>query len=88
MTSQDNATQVFGSRGYAKDLQPPLFLNPMTSQTYCGVQIDCAWPATSLRPGAKRPDYERWKARLSSGERVAGWTLREIKALIKEAHAL
>ena len=60
----------------------------MTSQTYCGVQICCAWPAASLRPGAKQPDYERWEAWLSSGERVAGWTLREIKALIKEAHAL
>ena len=39
-------------------------------------------------PDAKRPDYERWEAWLLSGERVAGWTLREIKALIKEAHAL
>ena len=60
----------------------------MSSQTYFAVQICCAWPAASLRPGAKRPDYERWEAWLSSGERVAGWTLREIKALIKEAHAL
>ena len=39
-------------------------------------------------PGAVRPDYERWEAWLPSGERVAGWTLREIKALIKEARAL
>ena len=78
---------MFGSRGYAKDLYP-VALNPMSSQTYCGVQIHCAWPAASLRPGAKRPDYERWEAWLSSGERVAGWTLREIKTLIKEAHAL
>ena len=60
----------------------------MSSQTYFGVQILSAWPAASLRLGAKRPDYERWQAWLSSGERVAGWTLREIKALIKEAHAL
>ena len=36
----------------------------------------------------KRPDYERWEAWLSSGERVAGWTLREIKALITAARAL
>ena len=60
----------------------------MTSQTYCGVQIDCAWPAAALMPGAKRPDYERWEAWLPLGERVAGWSLPEIKALIKEARGL
>jgi hypothetical protein len=57
----------------------------MTSQTYCGVLIDCAWPSAALMPGAKRPDYERWEAWLPSGERVAGWTLCEIKGLIKSA---
>ena len=60
----------------------------MSSMTYFGVQICSAWPAAALRLGNKRPDYERWEAWLPSGERVAGWTLREIKALIKEAHAL
>ena len=58
----------------------------MSSQTYFGVQICSAWPAAALFPGNKRPDYERWEAWLPSGERVSGWMLREIKALIKEAH--
>ena len=60
----------------------------MTSQTYFGVQICSAWPAAALRPGNKRPDYERWEAWMPSGESVAGWSLPEIKALIKEARAL
>ncbi len=60
----------------------------MSSQTYFGVQICSAWPSAAMFPGAKRPDYERWEAWLPSGERVAGWSLPEIKALIKEARAI
>ena len=60
----------------------------MSSQTYFGAQICSAWPSAALFPGAKRPDYERWEAWLPSGEWVAGWSLPEIKALIKEAREL
>jgi hypothetical protein len=59
----------------------------MPSQTYFGVEIHCAWPTASLMPGAVRPDYERWEAWLPSGERVAEFTLQDIKARIKTAMA-
>ena len=57
----------------------------MTSQTYFGVQITSAWPTATWRPGAARPSFEKWEAWLPSGQRVAGFSLREIKAEIKEA---
>jgi len=57
----------------------------MSTRTYCGVEIHCAWPTASLMTGACRPSYERWEAWLPSGERVADATLRDIKAQIQEA---
>ena len=59
----------------------------MTSRTYYGVEIHCAWPTAAFWPGAARPSYEKWEAWLPSGERVADFTLREVKARIKEAMA-
>ena len=59
----------------------------MTSRIYYGVEIHCAWPFASFMPVAARPSYEKWEAWLPSGERVADFTLREIKAQIKEATA-
>jgi hypothetical protein len=60
---------------------------PMTSQTYYGAEIHCTWPSASLWPGAAKPSYEKWEAWLPSGERLADFTLREIKAQIKEVMA-
>ena len=59
----------------------------MTSRIYYGVEILCAWPSASLRRGAARPSYEKWEAWLPSGECISDFTLREIKARIKEAVA-
>ena len=52
------------------------------------MQICSECRSAALRLRNKRPDYERWEAWLPSGEGVAGWSLTEIKPLIKEAGAL
>jgi len=55
----------------------------IADRTFMGAQITLAWPVAALRPGAVKPSYEKWEAYLSTGERIAGFTLQEVKAGIR-----
>ena len=57
---------------------------PNMDHTYLGVPITCTWPAASLMPGSKKPEYKKWEAYVGSS-RVAAYRLSSIKSKIRLA---
>jgi hypothetical protein len=56
--------------------------------SYLGVEIHCTWPSACFWPDAIRPwDRETYEAYPRVHQRVAGGSLKEIKAEIRRALA-